>query len=152
VSAEPREPTTVEKRTKTGVFRAGSFRNPAFVYCESGSYTWKKPCAPAPRAWTTRSGMRSWSKRVIFSRRWKSSSSEGPRGPGFSESSVCSIRTPWSVVRNVPSGSSRFASRSSSLVGLIGSSARDGCGLRCGARPWGGLLDELPCFFFFSAM
>jgi len=25
--AEPREPTTVEKRTKTGVFTAGSWRN-----------------------------------------------------------------------------------------------------------------------------
>ena len=28
------------------------------------------PCAPAPRAWTARSGMRSWSKCMIFSRRW----------------------------------------------------------------------------------
>ena len=44
---------------------------------------------PAPRAWTTRSGMRSWSKCMIFSRRWKSSSSVGPRRPAFSESSVC---------------------------------------------------------------
>jgi hypothetical protein len=39
-AAEPREPSTVENRTKT-------------------------PCAAALRAWTTRSGMRSWWKWVI---------------------------------------------------------------------------------------
>ena len=38
---------------------------------------------PAPRACTTRSGMRSWSKWVIFSRRMKSSSSVGPRAPAL---------------------------------------------------------------------
>ena len=41
----------------------------------------KVPCAPVPRAWTTRSGMRSWSKWVIFSRRWWSWSRVGPRWP-----------------------------------------------------------------------
>ena len=45
----------------------------------------KTPCAAEPRAWTIRSGMRSWSKWVIFSRRMKSSSSVGPRRPAFSE-------------------------------------------------------------------
>ena len=49
---------------------------------------------PEPRACTTRSGIRSWSKCVIFSRRWKSSSNVGPRAPAFSESSVCGIGTP----------------------------------------------------------
>ena len=71
---------------------------------------------PTPRAWTTRSGMRSWSKRVIFSRRWKSSSSVGPRGPALSESSVCGTRTPWSVVRAACSGCSRNGSRLRSLL------------------------------------
>ena len=60
VSAEPREPATVEKRTKTGVLRLGSVRTLAMVYFESeSSYTWKTPCAAAPRACTTRSGIRS---------------------------------------------------------------------------------------------
>src|ERR1700730_15336177 len=46
VSAEPREPATVEKRTKTGVLRLGSVRTLAIVYLESeSSYTWKTPCA-----------------------------------------------------------------------------------------------------------
>ena len=44
----------------------------------SDSYGSKKPWAPNPRAWTTRSGIRSWSKWKIFSRKWKSSSSDGP--------------------------------------------------------------------------
>ena len=51
------------------------------------------PWAPAPRAWTTRSGMRSWSKCMIFSRRWKSSSRVGPRSPAVSELSASSTRS-----------------------------------------------------------
>ena len=39
------------------------------------------PVAPYPRACTTRSGIRSWSKWKIFSRKWKSSSADGPRSP-----------------------------------------------------------------------
>ena len=49
------------------------------------SYASKYPCAADPRACTIRSGMRSWSKWVIFSRRMKSSSSVGPRSPALSE-------------------------------------------------------------------
>ena len=62
----------------------------------------KTPCAPAPRAWTTRSGMRSWSKCMIFSRRWWSCRSTGPRGPALSEWSVSRTRTPVAVVWNSP--------------------------------------------------
>src|SRR3954464_10472103 len=43
--------------------------------------------------------MRSWSKWVIFSRKWKSSSSVGPRSPALSEWSVSGRRSPWLVVR-----------------------------------------------------
>ena len=57
--------------------------------------------------------MRSWSKWVIFSRRWKSSSSVGPRGPAFREWSVSGSRRPCAVVRYPPawargSGSGRW--------------------------------------------
>ncbi len=62
----------------------------------------KIPWAPAPRAWTTRSGIRSWSKWVIFSRRWWSCSRTGPRGPAFSEWSVERSRAPCEVVRYSP--------------------------------------------------
>ena len=44
-----------------------------------------------------RSGMRSWSKCVIFSRRMKSSSSVGPRSPAFSEFWLSAMATPWLV-------------------------------------------------------
>ena len=74
---------TVENRTNTGVSRRPRpgtrpwsarrpFRTPS-----------KTPCAAAPRACTTRSGIRSWSKWVIFSRRWKSSSSSRPPCAGL---------------------------------------------------------------------
>src|SRR5215213_2698818 len=36
---------------------------------------------------------------MIFSRRWKSSMSVGPRAPAFRESSVWDRRWPWAVVR-----------------------------------------------------
>src|SRR5690554_7367395 len=58
----------------------------------------KKPWAPEPRACTMRSGMRSWSKWVIFSRRMKSLSSAGPRTPALSEDWLSAISTPWLVV------------------------------------------------------
>ena len=60
------------------------------------------PWAPAPRAWTTRSGIRSWSKCVIFSRRWWSCSSVGPRSPALSEWSESRSRAPWAVVSQRP--------------------------------------------------
>src|SRR5262249_8640835 len=47
--------------------------------------------------------MRSWSKRITFSRRWKSSMRLGPRVPACSELSVFSTGMPWSVVNRVPS-------------------------------------------------
>jgi hypothetical protein len=34
VSADPREPATVEKRTKTGVFTSGSCKKSAQVNCD----------------------------------------------------------------------------------------------------------------------
>jgi len=59
----------------------------------------KTPCAPDPRAWTIRSGMRSWSKWKIFSRRTKSSSSVGPRSPARSEFWLSEMRWPKLSVR-----------------------------------------------------
>ena len=57
-----------------------------------------------------RSGMRSWSKWVIFSRRMKSSSSVGPRRPAFSEFWLSAIGTPWLVVSTWPPESTRTRS------------------------------------------
>src|SRR5690606_24475774 len=62
--------------------------------------------APEPRACTMRSGMRSWSKWVIFSRRMKSLSSAGPRTPALSEDWLSAMSTPWLVVSG-PMGVSR---------------------------------------------
>src|SRR5690349_190471 len=56
------------------------------------------PCAAEPRAFTMRSGMRSWSKWVIFSRRMKSSSRVGPRGVSRSEFWLSATGMPWLVV------------------------------------------------------
>ncbi len=63
--------------------------------------SWNVPCAAAPRAWTTRSGIRSWSKCMIFSRRWKSSRRVGPRSPTRRLLSVSSTGTPLAVVSTV---------------------------------------------------
>ena len=57
-----------------------------------------------------RSGMRSWSKWVIFSRRMKSSSSVGPRRPAFSEFWLSATGTPWLVVSARPVESTRTRS------------------------------------------
>ena len=57
-----------------------------------------------------RSGMRSWSKCVIFSRRMKSSSSVGPRSPAFSEFWLSAMATPWLVVSTWPPPSARTRS------------------------------------------
>jgi hypothetical protein len=94
VSVEPRSPSTVEKRTKTGVRLPASANSEAREYRVSGSKHSKNPCAAEPRAWTIRSGMRSWSKCVIFSRRTKSSSRVGPRSPALSEAWLLLIGTP----------------------------------------------------------
>lgn len=51
LTALPRDPWTVLKRTKTGVVREGSVKTGAWVYFEALlSNTLKYPCAPAPRA------------------------------------------------------------------------------------------------------
>ncbi|MCY1520454.1 hypothetical protein D9M68_552310 [compost metagenome] len=57
-----------------------------------------------------RSGMRSWSKWVIFSRRTKSFSKAGPRKPALSECWLSLTRTPWFVVRAWPVASARTRS------------------------------------------
>ncbi len=57
-----------------------------------------------------RSGMRSWSKWVIFSRRMKSSSSAGPRSPALSEFWLSAMATPWLVVSIWPAASTRTLS------------------------------------------
>ena len=64
-----------------------------------------------------RSGIRSWSKCVIFSRRMKSSSKAGPRKPAFSEFWLSATDTPWFVVRTRPPESTRTRS-SGRLPGL----------------------------------
>ena len=64
-----------------------------------------------------RSGMRSWSKCVIFSRRMKSSSSAGPRSPALSEFWLSATGTPWLVVSTRPPESTRTRS-SGPLPGL----------------------------------
>ena len=84
-SADPRDPTTVEKRVKTSVLAPTSVRILARENFAKDSVNSKKPWAAEPRAWTIRSGIRSWSKCWIFSRRMKSSSRVEPRGPAFSE-------------------------------------------------------------------
>jgi len=103
VSADPREPATVEKRTNTRVTAEVSVSTAAVVISANESNSSKRPWAPAPRACTTRSGMRSWSKCMIFSRRWWSSSSVGPRELTRSELSVSSTGVPWAVVMASPS-------------------------------------------------
>ena len=77
------------------------------------------PWAPAPRACTTRSGMRSWSKCMIFSRRWKSSSRVGPRSPTRRLLSVSSTGTPVAVVSVSPPWAHWGD-------GVVGSARRDG--------------------------
>ena len=64
-----------------------------------------------------RSGIRSWSKWVIFSRRMKSSSSVGPRSPAFSEFWLSATGTPWLVVSGWPPESTRTRS-SGPVAGL----------------------------------
>ena len=98
MSIEPLLPATVEKRANTGVRSPTSVKIFARVYFASDFVSSKYPCAAEPRACTMRSGMRSWSKCMIFSRRMKSSSSVGPRGPCFSEFWLSAMTTPWLVV------------------------------------------------------
>jgi hypothetical protein len=74
-----REPCTVERRTKTEVERNGSVSTSAYVCLIAElSYALRMPCAAGPRASTTRSGVRSWSSRWVFSRVISSSSRNGP--------------------------------------------------------------------------
>ncbi len=64
---EPAPPATVENRAKDLGLLLRSCRKPALVRWRIDLVGWKKPWAPEPRACTIRSGMRSWSKWVIFS-------------------------------------------------------------------------------------
>ena len=64
-----------------------------------------------------RSGIRSWSKWVIFSRRMKSSMRVGPRRPALSEFWLSATGTPWLVVSPWPVASVRTRS-SGPLAGL----------------------------------
>ena len=115
MSIEPRDPATVENRTNTGVL-APDLRNAAAQMSSRPSSATNVPWAPAPRACTTRSGMRSWSKCMIRSLRWKSSSRLGPRSPAVSELSASSTRTPCAVVRWSPDCAQR--GRTASPIGL----------------------------------
>jgi hypothetical protein len=59
----------------SGVFLPASWNSLARVYLDAGSSpilpdATKSPYATNPRAWTTRSGILSLSKWVIFSRKW----------------------------------------------------------------------------------
>ena len=69
-----------------------------------------------------RSGIRSWSKWVIFSRRMKSSSSVGPRSPALSECWLSATGTPWLVVsaRAVESTRTRSSGPTSGLWPMFG--------------------------------
>ena len=79
ITALPREPWTVLNLTKTGVVLEESVKTGAWVYLAARlSKTLKYPCAAAPRAWTTRSGIRSWSNLWIFSLANWSSRRAGP--------------------------------------------------------------------------
>ncbi len=103
-SAEPLFPATVENRTNAGVRSPARWNRSARVRSVSGSYVSNHPFAPYPRACTTRSGIRSWSKWKIFSRRWKSSSRAGPRGPTRSVFWSSATGTPcWVVNAGRPS-------------------------------------------------
>ena len=83
-SAEPLSPPTVENLTNTSVLLPTLERNLALVYLVTSAVTSKYPCAPAPFACTTRSGMRSRSKCPSFSSRCVSCMSTGPLGPAVS--------------------------------------------------------------------
>lgn len=67
MSPEPLDPLTVENRTYAGTALDVSLRILADVIPVNGVWSLNSPKAPAPRAWTARSGIRSWSKCEIFS-------------------------------------------------------------------------------------
>ena len=66
MSAKPCSPATVEKRANIGVRLPTSPNSAAFVYSVTSLVTSKKPWAPLPLAWTTRSETRSRLKCWIF--------------------------------------------------------------------------------------
>src|SRR5699024_2804347 len=51
------------------------------VYSDQSLLSINSPCGTKPRACTILSGIRSWSKCIIFSLKWKSSNKLGPRSP-----------------------------------------------------------------------
>ena len=57
------------KQTNTSVFLPIRLKSLALVYSMMSPVTVNVPCAPAPLAWTTRSGMRSRLNWAIFSKR-----------------------------------------------------------------------------------
>jgi len=59
----------------------------------------ERPVGSRTRGVDDRSGIRSWSNCIAFSRRWWSWSSVGPRSRALREWSVSAIRTPVAVVR-----------------------------------------------------
>src|ERR1700687_4446593 len=88
---------TVESRTKTGVFVPG-WKTFAIVRLEMSELGTNSPNAPVPRACTTRSGMRSRSKRWSFSIRCESCRTTGPSGPAVCEFSLSPTGDPLSRV------------------------------------------------------
>src|ERR1019366_5568937 len=100
VSAEPFSPATVEKRANTLVFLPIWLKSLALVYLAMSPVTVKVPCAPAPLACTTRSGMRSRLNWAIFSKRRESSIRTGPLGPAVTEFWLSPTGRPDDVVIN----------------------------------------------------
>src|SRR5690606_3664043 len=86
----------------------------------------KKPWAPEPRACTIRSGIRSWSKWVIFSRRMKSLSCAGPMTHALREDWWTAISSSWYVASGPWGGGARSLSRDPSwyLPSLTGPAPR----------------------------
>ena len=91
-------PATVEKRRKVSVCLPTSERNAARVYSVTSAVTVKVPYAPAPRACTMRSGMRSRLKCASFSIRSWSWMRPGPPMPAVSLFWLSPTGAPDSVV------------------------------------------------------
>jgi len=83
--------------------------NEALVSLDRLPWERNSPWAPTPRAWTTRSGVRSRSNRASFWISWKLSRRTAPSGPavlefwllptGWPPSSVRGLRGSWAVAR-----------------------------------------------------
>ena len=71
---------------------------PIWAYLLTSSVTSKYPCAPAPLAWTTLSGIRSRAKWAILSIKLKSYMRRGPLGPDEREFWLLSNGDPFEAV------------------------------------------------------